>query len=45
MAGCALLGIRMQSLIDPDMAIAPIRDALIGSLRARLAPVKGGGEE
>lgn len=45
MAGCALLGIRMQSLIDPDTVIAPIRDALIGSLRARLAPVKGGGEE
>lgn len=38
MTGCALIGIRMQSLIDPDTEIAPIRDALIQSLRARLAP-------
>jgi len=38
MAGCALLGIRMQGLINPDTEIAPIRDALIESLRARLAP-------
>lgn len=38
MAGCALIGIRMQSLINPDMEIAPVRDALIESLRARLAP-------
>ena len=39
MTGCALMGLRMQSLIDPDTQIAPIRDALIQSLRARLAPV------
>jgi AcrR family transcriptional regulator len=39
MTGCALMGLRMQSLIDPDTEIAPIRDALIQSLRARLAPV------
>ncbi|MEZ6010539.1 MAG: helix-turn-helix domain-containing protein [Hyphomonas sp.] len=38
MAGCALIGIRMQNLIDPATDIAPIRDALIQSLRARLAP-------
>lgn len=38
MTGCALIGIRMQAMIDPDTEIAPIRDALIGSLRARLAP-------
>lgn len=38
MAGCALIGIRMQSLIDTDTKIGPIRDALIESLRARLAP-------
>jgi hypothetical protein len=28
----------MQNLIDPATDIAPIRDALIQSLRARLAP-------
>ena len=39
MAGCALIGIRMQAMIDPDTEIAPIRDALIQSLRARLAPL------
>jgi hypothetical protein len=39
MAGCALIGIRMQNMIDPDTDIAPIRDALVQSLRARLAPV------
>ncbi len=38
MTGCALMGMRMQALIDPDTDIAPIRDALIASLRARLAP-------
>lgn len=38
MTGCALMGLRMQSLIDPATDIAPIRDALIESLRARLAP-------
>ncbi|KCZ91191.1 TetR/AcrR family transcriptional regulator [Hyphomonas jannaschiana] len=39
MAGCALIGIRMQNMIDPGTEIAPIRDALVQSLRARLAPV------
>ncbi|MCA8898736.1 MAG: helix-turn-helix domain-containing protein [Hyphomonas sp.] len=38
MTGCSLMGIRMQALIDPETDIAPIRDALIASLRARLAP-------
>ncbi len=37
MTGCSLIGIRMQSLIDPDTDIAPIRDELIRSLRARLS--------
>lgn len=37
MTGCALIGIRMQNLIDPDTEIAPIREALIASLRAQLA--------
>ena len=36
MTGCALIGIRMQAMIDPDTEIAPIRDALVSSLRARL---------
>ncbi len=45
MAGCALIGIRMQNMIDPGTEIALIKDALIQSLRARLAPVKGGGKE
>jgi len=40
MAGCALIGIRMQNMIDPGTDIAPIRDALIQSLRARLAPLE-----
>ncbi|MEZ6002523.1 TetR/AcrR family transcriptional regulator [Hyphomonas sp.] len=39
MAGCALIGIRMQNMIDPGTDIAPIKDMLIQSLRARLAPV------
>ena len=39
MAGCALIGIRIQNMIDPDTEIAPVRDALVQSLRARLAPV------
>lgn len=37
MTGCALMGMRMQSLIDPVTEITPIRDALIETLRARLA--------
>ncbi|MEM5516665.1 TetR/AcrR family transcriptional regulator [Henriciella sp. AS95] len=38
MAGCALIGIRMQNLIDASTDIAPIRHSLIGALRAQLAP-------
>lgn len=38
MTGCALMGIRMQNMIDPDTEIAPVRDALVQSLRARLGP-------
>ena len=38
MTGCSLLGMRMQCLINPDTDIAPIRDALVESLRVRLAP-------
>lgn len=38
MTGCALMGLRMQCLIDPDTDVVPIRDALVQSLRARLAP-------
>ena len=36
--GCALLGLRMQWLIDPGMNVAPVRDELIETVRARLAP-------
>tara|TARA_R110002020_G_scaffold105961_2_gene246784 strand:+ start:25479 stop:26135 length:657 start_codon:yes stop_codon:yes gene_type:complete len=39
MTGCALLGLRMQCLIDPATQIEPVRDALLASLRASLAPV------
>ncbi len=38
MTGCALLGLRIQCLIDPTTEIDPLRDALLASLRARLAP-------
>lgn len=38
MTGCALIGIRMQQMIDPSTDIAPIKMALIQSLRVRLAP-------
>lgn len=43
MVGCALLGMRMQALIDAKFDAAPVRDALIASLKARLA-VAGGKE-
>nr|WP_321359662.1 TetR/AcrR family transcriptional regulator [uncultured Hyphomonas sp.] len=39
MVGCALMGIRMQHMIDPGTEIAPIRESLVQSLHARLAPV------
>ncbi|MEZ5953255.1 MAG: TetR/AcrR family transcriptional regulator [Hyphomonas sp.] len=38
MTGCALMGIRMQNLIDPATDVVAIRDALVASLRARLSP-------
>lgn len=38
MTGCALLGLRIQCLIDPTTEIDPVREALLASLRARLAP-------
>lgn len=41
MAGCSLLGLRMQCLIDPAFDPAPVRDALVDSLRAHLATKKG----
>ena len=37
LAGCALLGMRMQALVDPAFDAAPVRDGLIASLKARLA--------
>ena len=40
MTGCALLGLRMQCLIDPTTEIEPVREALLASLRARLAPAR-----
>ena len=36
MAGCSLLGLRMQSLIDPSFEPAPVCAALIGALRDHL---------
>ena len=41
MAGCSLLGIRMQFMIDPAFDSAPVRDALIETLRSHLAPNSG----
>ncbi|PKP81097.1 MAG: TetR/AcrR family transcriptional regulator [Alphaproteobacteria bacterium HGW-Alphaproteobacteria-18] len=41
LAGCALLGMRMQALIDPEFDAAPVRDTLIASLRARLGTPSG----
>ncbi|MBA3068248.1 MAG: TetR/AcrR family transcriptional regulator [Hyphomonas sp.] len=38
LTGCSLLGLRMQSLIDPDFDPVPVRDALIAALRSHLAP-------
>ena len=43
LAGCSLLGMRMQALIDPDFDAAPVQDALIASLRARLGLPGGNG--
>lgn len=42
MTGCSLLGMRMQKMIDPSTDIAPIKNALIQSLCARLAPDEEG---
>lgn len=41
LAGCSLLGMRMQALIDPEFDAAPVRDTLMASLRARLAASSG----
>jgi len=37
LAGCSLLGLRMQCLIDPAFDPAPVRDALIATLMAHLS--------
>jgi len=36
MAGCSLVGLRMQCLIDPSFDPAPVGDALVGALRDHL---------
>ena len=41
MAGCSLMGIRMQHMIDSAFDSAPVRDALIATLRSHLAPRSG----
>lgn len=41
LAGCALLGMRMQALTDPAFDAAPVRDTLIASLKARLGMPQG----
>lgn len=41
LAGCSLLGIRMQNMIDPEFDAAPVRDALIAALRNHLSPRSG----
>lgn len=40
--GCALLGMRMQSLIDPAFDAGPVRDELVASIRTRLRPAGKG---
>jgi AcrR family transcriptional regulator len=42
LAGCALIGIRMQNLIDASTDIDPVREALIQSLRANLRAKESG---
>lgn len=37
LAGCSLLGLRMQCLIDPAFDPVPVRDALIATLMAHLS--------
>lgn len=44
MAGCSLLGLRMQCLIDPSFDPAPVRDALVGALRDHLKIKTGKGK-
>lgn len=44
MAGCSLLGLRIQCLIDPAFDPAPVRDALVGALRDRLQIRTGKGK-
>lgn len=41
LAGCSLLGLRMQCLIDPAFDPAPVRDALIATLTAHLSARPG----
>lgn len=45
LAGCSLLGMRMQALIDPAFDEGPVREALVASLRARLGPTGGNGRK
>ena len=44
MAGCSLLGLRMQCLIDASFDPAPVRDALVGALRDHLKLKTGKGK-
>ena len=44
MAGCSLLGLRMQCLIDASFDPAPVRDALVGALRDHLKIKTGKGK-
>lgn len=45
LAGCSLLGMRMQALVDPAFDAAPVRDTLTASLRARLGLFPGEGKK
>ena len=45
LAGCSLLGMRMQALVDAEFDAAPVRDALIMSLKARLGLPAGEGRK
>ena len=44
MAGCSLLGLRMQCLIDSGFDPAPVRDALVGAPRDHLKIKTGKGK-
>ncbi|KCZ96488.1 TetR family transcriptional regulator [Hyphomonas hirschiana VP5] len=45
LAGCSLLGMRMQALVDPGFDAAPVRDALVASFKARLGLSPGEGKK